>query len=94
MLAAVAFLMALPLGIGRAQVSAPTSQTNDEAAIRQVVADFSAGWNRHDAHAMFSALADDGDFVTWQGVRFHGRKAYEDYHVILLAETPEPDAPD
>jgi len=78
------FLLPLfPLADGWAQDKA--GRADDEAAIRQVVANFSDGWNRHDARAMCAELAEDGDFITWRGEQFHGRKAFEDHHASLFA---------
>ncbi len=40
----------------------------DEQAIRQIEARFNDAWNRHDPAGMAEALADDGQFVTVNGV--------------------------
>ena len=40
----------------------------DEEAICQIEARFNAAWNRHDPDGMVEALADDGQFVTVNGV--------------------------
>lgn len=80
---ALFFLPVFPLAVGRAQDTA--GRAADEAAIRQVVVNFSDGWNRHDARAMCADLAEDGDFITWRGEQFHGRKSFEDHHASLFA---------
>jgi uncharacterized protein (TIGR02246 family) len=61
------------------------ARSADEAAIGKVVADFSDGWNRHDAHAMCASLSEDGDFISWRGEQFHTRQTYENEHVTLFA---------
>src|SRR5437868_1584905 len=84
LVAAVVFLsLAFPLAEARGQAQSGTAA--DEAALRQIVAGFSDGWNRHDAHSMCVALAEDGEFVSWRGEIHHGRKAFEEYHASLFA---------
>jgi uncharacterized protein (TIGR02246 family) len=89
MLAMVIALLAAPLAIGlaRAAIDDPRSlgAPGDEAAIKQVVAGFSEGWNTHDAHAMCSSLADDVQWVSWRGDISHSRKQVEDDHATLFA---------
>lgn len=83
-------LLAVPLAIGlaRAATDNPVNAgaSADEAAIKQVVAGFSNGWNTHDAHAMCSALADDVQWVSWRGDVSHSRKQVEDDHATLFAD--------
>lgn len=82
-------LLAVPLAIGLARAAADNpgnaGASADEAAIKQVVAGFSNGWNTHDAHAMCSALADDVQWVSWRGDVSHSRKQVEDDHATLFA---------
>ena len=88
-LAVVIVLLAAPLAIGLARTAADNPRNSgapeDEAAIRQVVAGFSEGWNGHDAHAMCSSLADDVQWVSWRGDVTHSRKQVEDDHATLFA---------
>lgn len=56
----------------------------DDAAVREVVASFSAGWNGHDAHAMCVSLADDVQWVNWRGEVLHSRKDVEEEHAKLF----------
>lgn len=81
-------LLAVPLAIGLARAAADNpvnaGASADEAAIKQVVAGFSNGWNTHDAHAMCSALADDVQWVSWRGDVSHSRKQVEDDHATLF----------
>jgi uncharacterized protein (TIGR02246 family) len=85
---AVVFLAA-PLAIGLARAAADEARNSgnpaDDAAIRQVVAGFSQGWNTHDAQAMCSSLADDVQWVSWRGDVSHSRKQVEDDHAALFA---------
>jgi uncharacterized protein (TIGR02246 family) len=41
---------------------------DDETAIRQIETRFNDAWNRHDPDGMVESLADDGQFVTVNGV--------------------------
>jgi uncharacterized protein (TIGR02246 family) len=41
---------------------------DDEAAIRQIEMRFNDAWNRHDPDGMAESVADDGQFVTVNGV--------------------------
>ena len=82
-------LVAIPLAIsvarGAAGKSAGSGTAADEAAIKQVVAGFSGGWNIHDAHAMCVSLADDVLWVNWRGEVVHSRQEVEDQHAKLFA---------
>ena len=73
-------LLAIPLlaiSLARAAAGKPADSTTaaDEAAIKQVVAGFSDGWNSHDAHAMCVSLVDDVQWVNWRGEVVHSRPA-------------------
>ena len=87
---ALLLLCALPLALmptladGAAGKPADSGNTADDAAIRQVVAGFSNGWNTHDAHAMCVSLADDVQWVSWRGEVVHTRKEVEDQHATLF----------
>jgi len=89
LVAILSALFAIPLAIGLAPMVAgkpagPDSAA-DEAAIKQVVASFSDGWNNHDAHAMCASVADDVEWVTWRGEVTHSRQEVEDQHAKLFA---------
>jgi uncharacterized protein (TIGR02246 family) len=75
-LVAIGILLVAPADSGAA---------GDEAAIKQVVSGFSAGWNGHDAHAMCGSLADDVEWISWRGDVSHSRKEVEDQHATLFA---------
>ena len=49
----------------------------DEAAIRQVVADFADAWNRHDPPAIVKRFSDDLDHVSVRGRWQQGRAELE-----------------
>ncbi len=69
-------LVAMPfaLTLARSTAAKPADAASaDEAAIKQVVAGFSEGWNSHDAHSMCLSLA------------VHTRKEVEDEHATLFS---------
>ena len=87
-LAIMVVALAVASGMGLARVAADKGSAGspeDEAAIRQVVAEFSGGWNHHDAHEMCASLADDVEWVSWRGDVSHSRKQVEDDHAMLFA---------
>ena len=60
-------------------------QTNaDEEILRTLPQAYCDAWNRRDAHAVASIMADDVDFVTVGTVYLHGRTDWETYHARLL----------
>src|SRR4030088_1374839 len=81
-------LLAMPLALILARgapATTPDSGSSDEAAIKQVIAGFSDGWNTHDAHSMCLSLADDVQWVNWRGEALHTRKDVEDQHATLFS---------
>ena len=60
------------------------SRAEDEAAIRQVVADYADAWNRHDSTAKVKDYSDDVDHISvrgrWQQNRAELEQTYIDYH--------------
>ena len=87
--AMVVVLLAMPLTLilasGSAAKPADSVPAGDEAAIKQVVAGFSNGWNTHDAHSMCLSLAEDVEWVNWRGEALHTRKDVEDQHATLFS---------
>jgi uncharacterized protein (TIGR02246 family) len=81
-------VLAAPLRISAPQLNAAEdAQPNgDDAAVRAVVAGFSAGWNRHDARAMCASVAEDVRWVGWRGDVSQSRKEVEDNHAALFAD--------
>ncbi|MBZ5702088.1 MAG: SgcJ/EcaC family oxidoreductase [Acidobacteriia bacterium] len=78
-IATLAVALFLFFSLPPAQAQAPAKPADaDSAAIQQVIADFSANFSRHDAHAMALAFAEDGDLTNMYGILLHGRKAIEE----------------
>ena len=50
---------------------------SDEAEVRQVIAQMTAGFNAHDAKASTSMYTPDADLVTVRGERFRGTTEFE-----------------
>jgi uncharacterized protein (TIGR02246 family) len=57
---------------------------NDEAAIRELVSAFHAAANKHDAQAVASFFAPDGEFTNVVGMTANGRRAIEEFHRPLF----------
>ncbi|MDQ3686282.1 MAG: SgcJ/EcaC family oxidoreductase [Acidobacteriota bacterium] len=57
----------------------------DEEAIRKVLADFIASWNKHDARAFSMVFAEDADFTNVREMSAHGRAEVEKSHAPLFA---------
>jgi uncharacterized protein (TIGR02246 family) len=87
-LAIGASILAATLAFGFARGAAADGSANsaDDAAIKDVVAGFSNGWNTHDAHAMCVSLADDVEWVNWRGEPLAARKDVEEEHAKLFAD--------
>jgi len=87
-LAILIVLLVAPLAISVARAVAADDSANsrEDAALKQVVAGFSDGWNNHDAHAMCLSLADDVQWVNWRGEPLGTRQAVEDEHARLFAD--------
>lgn len=83
----LALLLAAPLATALARANAGDSaNAKEDAAIKEVVAAFSNGWNTHDAHSMCASLADDVEWVNWRGEPLGTRQAVEDEHAKLFAD--------
>lgn len=81
---AVAVILFLSLPLSWAQDQSKGTGA-DSAAIKQVVADFIADFNRHNAHALSMWYSEDGDFINIQAITTHGRKKIEELYVSLFA---------
>ena len=79
----VFLLVSFPPAISWAQGQLNTEDA-DSAAIKQVVADWSDAFNRHDAHAVAMLFAEDGDFTNPQGIHRKGRKEIEERFTTTL----------
>src|ERR1700722_9055925 len=86
--AIVILLLAAPIIVSRARANAKEDAVHggEDAAVRQVVAGFSDGWNKHDARAMCASVAEDVRWVGWRGGIAQSRKEVEDNHAALFAD--------
>jgi uncharacterized protein (TIGR02246 family) len=66
-------------------VHAEEARSQDEAAIRQLVAAQAEAWNRHDAAAWSKDFAPDADFINIVGTVFQGRAEIEKRHAGIFA---------
>src|SRR5215467_12279239 len=60
-------------------------QTNEDLAIRELIASGQAGWNSHDAAAMDKDFVEDCDFVNVFGELISGREKLLRIHTALFA---------
>src|SRR3954462_10983471 len=60
-----------------------TSATDDMAAIRAVLADLAACWNRADGAGYGALFTDDADYIDVTGTRTQGGPAIRQLHQIL-----------
>lgn len=58
----------------------PATSASSIEGIEQVLNDFIAAWNVHDAKLFSRLFADDTDFTNVKGVYRHGRMAFEEFH--------------
>lgn len=56
----------------------------DVPAIQNILNDFIAAWNAHDAKSLSQLFAEDADFTNVKGVSRHGRTAFEEFHEPLF----------
>jgi uncharacterized protein (TIGR02246 family) len=64
--------------------SRPQGTEADSVAIKQVCADFSENFRRHDAHGVAMTFAEDADFTNMRGSQSHGRKDIENWFASLF----------
>jgi uncharacterized protein (TIGR02246 family) len=64
--------------------SQPNAAEADSAAIKQVCADFSESFSRHDAHGVAMTFAEDADFTNMGGRHSHGRTDIENWFASLF----------
>ena len=64
--------------------SRPEVSDADSAAIKQMFADFSGSFSRHDAHGVAMIFAEDGDFTNMRGSHSHGRADIEKWFAALF----------
>ena len=62
----------------------PGASDADSAAIKQVCADFSGNFSRHDAHGVAMTFAEDADFTNMGGRHSHGRADIEKWFAVAF----------
>ena len=83
---AMSLLLYSLFSTARAQTES-TTEAADTAAIKQVVAAYSDGWNSRDTHALTMLFTEDADYTNVGGGNTHGRKDMEEMFVRLLTGT-------
>jgi len=76
-------LLAVP-GTSRARYRPQNGTEADSAAIKQVCADFSESFSRHDAHGVAMTFAEDSDFTNMRGNHSHGPADIEKWFTALF----------
>jgi len=61
-------------------------QSGDEAAIRNLIPQFTAAWAHEDAHAIAALFAQDGDLVIPAGNVFSGRETIAGFYASVFAQ--------
>jgi uncharacterized protein (TIGR02246 family) len=82
--AAVALVLLAASVCLRAQGRAQGGEA-DAKAIKQVYAEWSEAFSRHDAHAAAMTFTNDADFTNMRGVHNHGRKEIEAHLAMIFA---------
>ena len=77
--------LALLAAAASSAVQAGSSQSMDDARIRQIIAEEESAWNRGDAQAYGSHFEEEGGFTNVLGTVFYGRHAFEERHAQILA---------
>ncbi|MFL6374419.1 MAG: SgcJ/EcaC family oxidoreductase [Pyrinomonadaceae bacterium] len=86
LMSALALLSIFP-ALGQATGGQGKLNNKSEAGIRQVVADFMAAWNQHDAKAFSMVFAPDAEFTNVLGVSAAGRDEIERFHAPRFTTT-------
>ena len=82
--APVISLVLLTLPCAAPAQNQPSASEADSAAIKQVCADFSENFSRHDAHGVAMTFAEDADFTNMGGRHSHGRADIEKWFASLF----------
>jgi uncharacterized protein (TIGR02246 family) len=77
-------LVLLTMPCATSAQSQPGGSEADSAAIKQVCADFSESFTRHDAHGVGLTFAEDADFTNMRGSHSHGRADIEKWFAGLF----------
>ena len=75
--AGLAVCVAMAVQLASAQAAAPAGARE---AVRRLAASWESAWNRHDAGALASLVAEDVDFVTVGGRWLKGRAQFAGHH--------------
>ena len=82
--APVISLVLLALPCAAPAQNQPNAAEADSVAIKQVCADFSENFSRHDAHGVAMTFAEDADFTNMGGRHSHGRADIEKWFASLF----------
>jgi uncharacterized protein (TIGR02246 family) len=82
--ASVIWLVLLLLPCVTPAQNQPNTAETDSLAIKQVCADFSENFSRHDAHGVALTFAEDADFTNMGGRHSHGRADIEKWFASLF----------
>jgi uncharacterized protein (TIGR02246 family) len=82
--APVISLVLLTLPCAAPAQNQPNAAEADSGAIKQVCADFSENFSRHDAHGVAMTFAEDADFTNMGGRHSHGRADIEKWFASLF----------
>lgn len=81
----IVFSLAILMQLCPAHAQSQLSGTEaDSTAIKQVCADFSENFSRHDAHGVAMTFAEDADFTNMRGIHSHGRADIEKWFAGLF----------
>lgn len=67
------------------QATTGAARTDDDAAIRTIIAEQAAAWNRHDAAAWASSFVPTAEFINILGTPFSGKAAIEGITTRIFA---------
>src|SRR5258708_37956144 len=81
----ISLVLLLAIACAARAQSQPNASEADSAAIKQVCADFSENFSRHDAHGVAMTFAEDADFTNMGGRHSHGRADIEKWFAALFA---------
>lgn len=89
---ALIYGVSMNVSMPAAQAPAHTVASEDEQAVRQVIAGYEEAWNRHDMTTLGRLFADDAEWVNIVGMWWRGRadveKAHRAFHETMFRETP------
>ena len=83
--AALAALIFVAFPLAATWAKPVDSHEADSAAIKKLFADFTKGFNNHDAHGVAMQFTEDGDFINVAAATTHGRAGIEQHLAPLFA---------